>query len=89
MPARADERPPALDDQLEDAVEVGLAAERARDRGRRLEPADGALELVAALLERLVEPRVLDRDRRPSSARITTASSSASVNGAPPSFSVR
>ena len=63
--ASADERPRALDDQLEDAVEVGLAAERLRDRHRRVEPAHGALEVVAALLDRRVEARVVDRDRGP------------------------
>ena len=50
--ARAHERPRALDDQLEDAVEVRLAAERLRDRHRRVEPAHGALEVVAAALDR-------------------------------------
>ena len=33
--------PAALDDQLEDPVEVGLTADRARDRRRRLQPAHG------------------------------------------------
>ncbi len=64
-PARAHERAPALDDQLEHAVEVGLAADRARDRGRRLEPAHGRLELVPAALGGLVEAGVLDRDPGP------------------------
>ena len=41
------QRAPALDDQLEDSVDVGLAADRAGDRDSRLEPADGSLELAA------------------------------------------
>ena len=63
--ARVDQRPPALDDQLEHPVEVDLAADGAGDRRGRLEPAHRPLELVAARLGRPVEPRVLDRDRRP------------------------
>ena len=62
---RADQRPAALDDQLEHAVEVGLAADREGDRGRRLEPADGPRELGPAPLALLVVARVLDRDGRP------------------------
>ena len=38
---------------------------RARDRRRRLEPLDRALELGGALARAPVEVRVLDRDRRP------------------------
>ena len=63
--ARVEQRPRALDDELEHAVEVGHAAERAADLGRRLEAADRALELVAALAHRAVQARVGDRDRRP------------------------
>ena len=44
------ERAAALDDQLEHAVDLGLGADGAGDRGRRLEAVDGALELVAATL---------------------------------------
>ena len=63
--ARAHERAPALDDQLEHAVEIGLGAERAGDRRGRLEPLDGALELGRAFERDLVEARVVDRDRGP------------------------
>ncbi len=55
----------ALDDDLEDAVEVGLAADRLGDLGRRFEPVQGPLHLVAASLDVAVEAGVLDRDRRP------------------------
>ena len=58
QPARAQQGPPALHDQFEDALEIGLAAERPRDLHRRL-------ELAPALLAALVQARVLDRDRRP------------------------
>ena len=63
--ARVDEGAAALDQQLEDALEVGLAADRPRDRRRRLERRDGPLELVAARGDAAVQARVLDRDRRP------------------------
>ena len=63
--ARAHERPRPLDDQLEDAAQVGLAAERLRDRDGRVQAAIRPLEVVAALLDRPVEPGVVDRDRRP------------------------
>jgi hypothetical protein len=62
---RVDEGAPALDDELEHAVEVGLAADRAGDRRGRLEAEHGTLERGPALLGALVEPRVLDRDARP------------------------
>jgi hypothetical protein len=62
---RLDERAAALDDELEHAVELGLAPHRARDRGRGLEAAHGALELGAAGVHGAVQARVLDRDRRP------------------------
>ena len=55
----------ALDDQLQDPVEVQLAADGARDLARRLQRAHRALELVAPLAHVLVEPGVLDRDRGP------------------------
>ena len=44
--ARLDERAAALDDQLEHALELGLGADRERDRLRRLQPPHGPLELV-------------------------------------------
>ena len=46
--ARLDHRPAALHDQLEHPRRVCLEADRARDRRRGLEPADRALELLAA-----------------------------------------
>ena len=60
-----DERAPALDQQLEDALELRLASDRASDRGRRLERRDRALELVAPGGDTAVQPRVVDRDRGP------------------------
>ena len=60
-----DQRAPALDHELEDALEVGLAADRAGDGGGGLQPAHGALELLAAGGHVAVEARVLDRDRGP------------------------
>ena len=62
---RLDERPRALRDQLEHALELRLAADRAGDLRGRLECADRPLELGAALIGLAVQPRVLDRDRRP------------------------
>jgi hypothetical protein len=55
----------ALDDQLQHAVELRLRADRAGDRGRRLEALHDLLELVAPLPQALVEVRVLDRDGGP------------------------
>ena len=63
--ARVDQRPRALDDQLQHAVEVGHAAERAADLGRGLQAAHRAFELVAALADGAVQARVADRDRGP------------------------
>ncbi len=63
--ARFDQGAAALDHDLEDAVEVGLAADRAGDLGRRFKSVHGALHLVAAALHAAVEAGVLDRDRRP------------------------
>ena len=63
--ARVEQRAAALDDELEHAVEVGLAADRAGDRGGRLQAADGALRLGAAARRVLVEASVLDRQGRP------------------------
>ena len=62
---RVDERSGALGDQLEDAVEIGLAAERVADVDRRFETADRALELTAPLTLLRVGARVVDRDRCP------------------------
>jgi hypothetical protein len=56
---------PALNDQLEHPIELGIEADRARDRRRGLEAAHGALELGATLLGALVEARVVDRDGGP------------------------
>ena len=63
--ARVHERPAALDDQLEHAVQVGHAAHRVGDVPRRLERAHGALELQAAALAALVQAGVVDRSGRP------------------------
>ena len=63
--ARVDQRAPALDDQLEHAIELGLAAQRHCDRQRRLQPAHGTLELGAPALGGLEEARVLDPHARP------------------------
>lgn len=60
-----DQRPGALGDQLQDLPEASLAADRARDRRRRLEARHGPLELLPALVGALVQTRVLDRNRRP------------------------
>ena len=61
---RADQRATALGDQLEDHVEVGLAADGQRDLGGGVERGDGALELLAALAGACVAPRVVDRHSR-------------------------
>ena len=63
--AGADEGPRPRDDQLEDAVEVRLSAERLRDRHCGVERAHGSLEVIAAALDGRVQPRVVDRDRGP------------------------
>ena len=60
-----DERAAALDDQLQHPLEVGLDADRAGDRGGRLEPAHSPLELLAPPFDPVVEAGVVDRDRRP------------------------
>ena len=63
--AGVDQRARALDHQLQDPVEIRHAAERAADLGGRLETADGALELVAALTDGPIQAGVGDRDRGP------------------------
>ena len=63
--AGVDERAPAADDQVEHAAQVGLAADRERDRGRRLQPPDGAGEILTAALAFLEQASVLDRHRGP------------------------
>jgi hypothetical protein len=60
-----DQRPRALDHQLEHAVEVGDASERPRDLRGGLEPPHRALQLVAPLAYVAIQARVRDRDRRP------------------------
>ncbi|MEZ4588382.1 MAG: hypothetical protein R2909_18545 [Gemmatimonadales bacterium] len=69
---RLDQRAAAVDDQLEDAGDLGLAADRAGDVGHNRERLGGALGLVAlafglvaAAAHTFVEARVLNRDRRP------------------------
>ena len=63
--AGIEQRAPALDDQLEHAVEVRLAADCAGDGGGRLEPPDGALGLRPAVCRVLVQAGVLHRQRGP------------------------
>ena len=60
-----DQRSPALDHELEDPLEIGLAANRAGDRGRGLQTAHRALELLAAGGHVAIEPGILDGYRRP------------------------
>jgi hypothetical protein len=57
-----DERPAALGHQLEDAVEVGLAAERESDLHRGVQRGDGAAELLAPGLRSREAARVVDGD---------------------------
>ena len=82
-----DERAAALDDQLEHVLERDLAADRDRDVARRLEAPKGLLGLLAATLAGLIQ-LALSIAIAAQSARITAASSSASVNS-PSAFSVR
>jgi hypothetical protein len=60
-----DECATALGDELEHPVEIRLAADRPRDRRRRLESRDRALERIAPLLHAAIQARVLDRDGGP------------------------
>ena len=62
---RIDEGATALGHQFEDSLDVALAAELAAQRSRGLEAAHRPLEVLAARLCLLIEPRVVDRDRRP------------------------
>ena len=78
--ARASPARAALDDQLEHPVELGLAADRPRDRRGRLEPSDGPLQLVAALRARRSYRRALSIAIAAQSARTTSGCSSLSVN---------
>ena len=54
-----------VDDQFEDAVEVGLRFHLAAQIGRRLEASHRPLQLSAAHLARLVRAGVVARDRSP------------------------
>ena len=63
--ARLAHSAPALDDQLEHALQIGLEADRPRDRRGRLEPSNGSLQIRAAARDVLVQARVVDRDRGP------------------------
>ena len=58
------ERPAALGDELEDDGWVRLAAERTCDLRGRLEPGDGALQLVAVLARPRITTGVVDREAR-------------------------
>ena len=55
----------SLHHELEHTAQVGLAADRTRDRDGRLEAAHGAFELAAAGVDVLVQVGVLDGDRHP------------------------
>ena len=63
--ARADERASALDDQLQHVLERDLPADRDRHVAGRLQPSNRLLGLLAAALAGLIQPGVVDRDRRP------------------------
>ncbi|WP_246851907.1 hypothetical protein [Patulibacter sp. SYSU D01012] len=63
--AGVDERPPALGDEVEDAVQVGLGADGAGDRGRGGQAGVDALELVVPLPQPVVQPCVRHGDGRP------------------------
>ena len=63
--ARLDERSPALDDQLEDAIELDVGTDGQRDRLGRLQAADGALELAATLFGGVVQAGVVRGDPGP------------------------
>ena len=62
---RLDQRPGPLDDQVEHARDVGLAADRAGDVDRGLGPAQRLLDLRLAFAQGGVEAGVLDRDPGP------------------------
>src|SRR5829696_7781687 len=62
---RVDERPRPLDHEVQDAVDVGLGADRAGDRRRHVQAAHRPLELVAPPRRRRVEAGVLHGDGRP------------------------
>ena len=60
---RRDQCPTALGHELEDRIEVDLAGQRARDLAGRTQRGDGSLELVAAALQLVDPPGVVDPDR--------------------------
>ena len=61
----ADHPAPALDDQVEQFLEADAFGDRARDVRGRFQPAERPLQLLRALVEALVEARVLDRHSGP------------------------
>ena len=61
----AHERTPALDDQLQHVLQRNLSADRNRHITGRLQPPEGLLRLLAPALAGLIQPGVLNRDRRP------------------------
>jgi hypothetical protein len=63
--ARVDQGPSMLDDHVEDPFQIRLEADGPDDRGGRLEPAHRPLQLTAAVLDVLIEARVVDRYRGP------------------------
>ena len=83
-----DERARPRDDQLEDAARGSFFRRGPARSPPRCRVRARPLEVVAAALDGRVQPRVVDRDRGPV-GEVTADSSSAAVNGRPPSFSVR
>src|SRR5207245_8274076 len=63
--AGVDKRAAPLRDQLQDAIELRLAAERPGDLGRGFETVDGVLQLLSAVRERRVKTSVVDRNCGP------------------------
>jgi hypothetical protein len=62
---RVDEHAPTLDDQLEHVLQGDLPADRERHIAGRLESPERPLRLCATTLAGLIQPGVVDRDRRP------------------------
>ena len=87
--AGLDQGPRPLHDRLEDAVEVGLAADRARDLGRRLEAADRSFQLPRGGPRSCVKSRALSIAIAAHSARTTRPPPRRPRSNGPPSFSVR